>query len=153
MRRLCSLHALCPVTDLPELPASSERRRVLVVESDPALRKLLIEGLSRHYEVEAASDGLAAWHSAQYFPPDLVIIDLYAPGTDSLILTRCLRAGVRMAALPIILLTASVDRALMLRCLTAGASNFLLKPFGMVELLAFVRVELDLHGAPAGSRR
>ena len=73
----------------------------------------------------------------------MIIVDLCAPGNDSLILIRTLRERACTAVLPIILLTVAANRELLLRCLFAGASNFLIKPFGMAELLAFVGVELE----------
>ena len=79
-------------------------------------------------------------------PPDLVVIDLGVPGTDNLTLIRALRADPRTALRPVILLSASTHRELLLRCLTAGASNFLLKPFNSAELLTCVRLELELRG-------
>ncbi len=53
------------------------------------------------------------------------------------------------AHLPIVILTASMHKELLLRCLAAGASNFLLKPFNTAELLMCARVELQLRAAHA----
>ncbi len=142
------MNILDPADGLP--PA--DRPRVLLVEGDVAMCTMLIELLGASYQVEAVSDERAAWQTAQQDPPDLILVGLYTRGLGCLFLIKSLRANAATAMLPIVVLTASVDRELMLRCLEAGASNFLLKPFGMSDLLACVELELELH-APYGARR
>ena len=115
------------------------------------MRALLTRVLSAEYQVEAAEDALEAYQAAKLRPPALIVIDLYFPGTDNLTLIRATRADVRMAHLPIIILTVSTHKELLLRCLADGASNFLLKPFNNTELLTCARVELQLRAAPAAS--
>ena len=110
---------------------------------------MLTKMLSGHYRVVAVSDAMAACQITKSHPPDLVVIDLYHPGTDNLTLIRSLRADPRTEMLPIVIMTASVHRELLLRCLTAGASNFLLKPFRITELLTCVGLDLELRGTPA----
>lgn len=153
LQRLCSLHAPGSEMDEPAPSLSRERPGLLLVEKDTAMCAMLTEMLSPHYQVEAVSDGLTACHAAKSHPPDLVIIDLYVPGTDNLTLIHSLRADPRTTMLPIVMLTASVNRELLLRCLTAGASNFLLKPFRMADLLTCVRLDLELRGPHAGPRK
>ena len=111
-----------------------------------AMSAALTRMLATHYRVEAVADSLAACHAAQDHPPDAAVVDLCVPGTDHLALIRSLRAETRTALLPIIMLTASTHRELLLRCLTAGASNFLRKPFNTSELLTCVRLELERRG-------
>ncbi len=144
---------LSPTMGVPGSSSPARTPRLLLVENDTAICALLTEALSARYHVAAVSDGLAAWQAAQHLPLDLVIVGLYIRGTDSLILIQSLRADSRTAMLPIIVLTSSVDRDLMLRCLNAGASNFLLKPFGITELLACVQLELELHGTLTEPRK
>ena len=121
---------------------SPKRPRLLLVEDDLEICALLAEALSIPYEVEAVGDGLAGWYAAQRRPPALVIIGLSVSRTDLLVLTRALRANPRTATMPIILLTGSADRELLLSCLAAGADHFLLKPFAVDELLECARLEL-----------
>ena len=144
---------LRPVMEVPGASSPAGTPRVLLVENDTTICALLTEALSACYDVEAVGDGLAAWHAAQHLPPDLVIVGLYVRETDSLVLIQSLRADPRTALLPIIVLTSSADRDLMLRCLTAGANHFLLKPFGITELLACVQLELELHRALTEPRK
>ncbi len=132
--------------DNPSHSYARELPRVLLVEKDPAMCIMLTKMLSTHYRVKAVSDSQAARQAVKFQPPDLVILDLYLPGTDDLALIRSLRADPQTTLVSIITLTASVHRELLLRCLTAGASNFLLKPFRMAELLTCVRLDLELRG-------
>ena len=132
--------------DISTPPPRSEQPRLLLVEKDAAMGAVLTRMLAPHYRVEAVGDALAACQSAKGHPPDVAVVDLCVPGTDNLTLIQSLRAETRTALLPIIMLTASTNRELLLRCLTAGASNFLLKPFNTSELLTCVRLELELRG-------
>ncbi len=124
-----------------------------MVENDTTICALLTEALSARYHVEAVGGGLAAWHAAQHLPPDLVIVGLYVREIDSLVLIQSLRTDPRTTLFPIIVLTSSVDRDPMLRCFTAGANHFLLKPFGITDLLACVQLELESHGALTEPRK
>ena len=117
------------------------------------MRVMLSLMLSSHYQVEVVGDGLEACQAARRQPPALLIIDLSVPGTDNLTLIRAMRADPRTALMPIIILTASTHKELLLRCLADGASNFLLKPFNTAELLMCAQVELQLRGAHAEPSR
>ena len=153
MRRICALHALGSVRDLSVASPSSDLPRLLLVERDETMRAILPKTLSTHYRVEAASDGLEACRAAKLRPPASLLIDLSIPGTDNLTLIRAMRADALTARIPIIILTASLHKELLLRCLAAGATNFLLKPFNTAELLMCIQVELDLRGPCAESSR
>lgn len=133
-----------PLDGLADAPPAV-RPRLLLVERDAAVGVTLTKALCAYHEVEAVPDGLAAAFATRGTPPDLVIIDLYLPGTDNLTLIRAMRADPRTIGIPIIILTAPAHRELLLRCLSAGASNFLLKPFNVAELLMCVRIELRLR--------
>ncbi len=113
--------------------------RLVLAEDDPSTRDLLCEILRVDYEVEAVATGAQAWEAAQRELPDLVLSDVLMPGLDGIGLTRQLRAAERTSTLPIILLTGSNEKELMLSCLEAGADDCLLKPFSPPELLARLR--------------
>ena len=140
---LSLLFTLLDVNGFPAPPSGdpSARRnpRLLLAEDDPATRDLLFEILRADYEVEAVATGEQAWAAAQRELPDLVLSDVLMPGLDGIALTRRLRAAELTGTLPIILLTASNEKELMLLCLEAGADDCLLKPFSAPELLARVR--------------
>ncbi len=116
--------------------------RVLVAEDDQNLREFLCGLLEPFYDVEAAADGALAWEAMQHTIPALLLTDLQMPNLDGLELIRRLRAQPHLLSLPIIMLTACQEKETLLRCLAAGADDFLLKPFSCAELLACVQIEL-----------
>ncbi len=114
--------------------------RILVIEDDPAIVKVLQRGLSYEgYVVDVAADGRAGLNLARENRPDLVILDLMLPGMDGLEVCRRLRTG---GNLPILMLTAKDTIQDRVQGLDAGADDYLVKPFNLDELLARIRALL-----------
>ncbi len=111
------------------------RPRILVVDDDPAVLRMLARTLTAEgYDVEAVADGGAALAAAERRAPGAVVLDVAMPGLDGLAVCRRLRAhGV---AAPILLLTARDAVADRVAGLEAGADDYLVKPFAVEELLA-----------------
>ena len=116
--------------------------RLLLAESEPALRRLLSRLLEAEYEVEVVHDGEQAWAAVQRQSPDLLLTDFEMPVLDGIGLTRRLRADARWVTLPIVFLTGRMGEGTRRRCLEAGASAFMEKPFRPLELLACLRAQL-----------
>jgi diguanylate cyclase (GGDEF)-like protein len=116
---------------------------ILVVDDDRDIARFVEVNLQLHgFEVLVAHDGEQALAMVQDRKPDLAVVDVRMPRVDGLELTRRLRADPMTAALPIILLTAkglSVDKVV---GLTAGADDYIVKPFDTSELVARVRSTL-----------
>jgi two-component system KDP operon response regulator KdpE len=111
--------------------------RVLVVDDDQALaRALSINLKARHYDVETAGTGTDALRLAARRPPDLVILDLGLPDLDG---TEVIAGLTGWSTAPIIVLSARDRQADKVAALDAGAADFVVKPFGMDELLARLR--------------
>jgi CheY-like chemotaxis protein/class 3 adenylate cyclase len=109
---------------------------VLVVEDDDAIRNNLVRLLKLEgYEPTAATDGESGLQRARELHPDLVITDIGMPRMDGFELVEAMRADADLAATPVLLLTALDDKASMRRGMTAGADDFLAKPFTRTELL------------------
>ncbi|HET9714259.1 MAG TPA: response regulator transcription factor [Pyrinomonadaceae bacterium] len=124
----------------------SDQPRILVVDDEPQLTRVLRTGLkSRGYDVRAAADGLAGFEAFTDWHPDLVITDLAMPNVDGLELTRRLRA---ISQVPIIVLSAKGEEKTKVEALDLGADDFVTKPFGIDELLARVRASLRRAKAP-----
>jgi len=123
--------------------------RVLVVDDDAALaRALSINLRARHYEVDTARTGTDALRLAASHPPDLVILDLGLPDIDG---TEVIAGLAGWSTAPIIVLSARDGQAQKVAALDAGAVDFVVKPFGMDELLARLRAALrrpTSSGAP-----
>jgi two-component system, OmpR family, KDP operon response regulator KdpE len=122
--------------------------RILVVDDEPPIRKLLRMGLTAHgYEVLEASNGRIALELLAK-KPHLVILDLGLPDIDGLELLRSIRH--RQEGLPIVVLSSRGDEAGKVAALDLGADDYLTKPFGMDELLARMRAalrhQLQVHG-------
>ena len=122
--------------------------RILVVDDEPPIRKLLRMGLTAQgYEVMDAPNGKAALELLAQ-KPQLVILDLGLPDIDGLDLLRQLRQ--REEALPIVVLSSRGDEAGKVAALDLGADDYVTKPFGMDELLARMRAalrhQLQVHG-------
>ena len=112
--------------------------RILVVDDDPNLLRMLRRGLSfAGYSVLAVEDGEAALHSAAEQDPDLVVLDVMLPEPlDGLEVARRLRAA--GSDVPIIMLTARDQLADKVAGFASGADDYLPKPFALEELLARV---------------
>jgi two-component system, OmpR family, KDP operon response regulator KdpE len=122
--------------------------RILVVDDEPPIRKLLRTGLGAHgYEVLDAPNGKTALELLAN-GPDLVILDLGLPDIDGLALLQRIRE--RHASLPVVVLSSRGDEAGKVAALDLGADDYVTKPFGMEELLARVRTalrhQLQVHG-------
>ena len=118
----------------------SDKPRILVVDDEPQLTRVLRTGLtSRGYDVRAAADGLAGFETFTDWRPDLVITDLAMPVMDGLELCRRLRA---ISQVPIIVLSAKGEEKTKVEALDLGADDYVTKPFGIDELLARVRASL-----------
>lgn len=114
--------------------------RILIIEDDPAILKLLQRGLTYEgYQVDIATDGRSGLNLARNRHPDLVILDWMLPGMDGLEVCRRLRTG---GSLPILMLTAKDTIQDRVQGLDAGADDYLVKPFNLDELLARIRALL-----------
>ncbi len=119
------------------------RDLILVVDDDPDIARFVEMTLRfEGFGVVVAHDGPTARAIIERHRPDLVVLDVMMPRIDGLELTRQLRADPLTAALPIILLTAKGLSADKVVGLTAGADDYLVKPFDTLELLARVRATL-----------
>ena len=122
--------------------------KILVVDDEPPIRKLLRMGLSSQgYDVLEASDGKSALELLAR-KPALVILDLGLPDIDGHDLLRRIR--LRQEVLPIIVLSSRGDEAGKVAALDLGADDYVTKPFGMDELFARIRAamrhQLQEHG-------
>ena len=122
--------------------------KVLVVDDEPPIRKLLRMGLSTQgYEILEASNGKIA---LDLLPrkPALIVLDLGLPDIRGHELLRIIRA--RNDSVPIVVLSSRGDEAGKVQALDLGADDYLTKPFGMEELLARLRAalrhQLQVHG-------
>jgi two-component system, OmpR family, KDP operon response regulator KdpE len=122
--------------------------KILVVDDEPPIRKLLRLGLrTQGYEVLEAPTGKASLELLGE-KPDLIILDLGLPDIHGLELLRMIRA--RTENVPIVVLSSRGDEVGKVQALDLGADDYITKPFGTEELLARMRAalrhQLQVHG-------
>ena len=121
--------------------------RIYVIEDDENIRNLLkvsLEGLGYVAECfETAEEGLKRFEE---LPPDLAIFDWMLPGMDGVAAIRKIRKKEELAAIPIILLTAKEREMDKVTGLDSGADDYMVKPFGVLELAARIRGLLRRSG-------
>lgn len=114
-------------------------KTILTVDDAATIRKMVSLTLkSAGHQVLEAPDGVRALDLLRSFPVDLVITDVNMPNMDGIELTRQVRALPKYLKLPIVLLTTESDPAKKAAGRAAGATGWIVKPFGQEQLLAIV---------------
>jgi len=137
-----------------EAGAGLRGKRVLVVDDEPYIRKILAFKLRTAglVPVEAA-DGAAALGTAAAEPPDAVLLDVsLAPGLSGLDVLERLKAGPRTARIPVIVLTGSNRPEERATAIKLGAARFLTKPFSTGALLAELEAVLASPAGPTNGK-
>ncbi|MEA3533150.1 response regulator transcription factor [Rhizobium sp. CC-YZS058] len=125
--------------------------RILIVEDEPPIRKLLRVGLAtQDYAVSEAMNAKLAQELVKTDKPDLIILDLGLPDMPGHTLLERWRA--EGLDVPIVILSSRTDEAGIVRALELGADDYVTKPFGMNELLARLRVALRHRLQVQGTR-
>ena len=126
------------------------KRRILVVEDDVSLARVLCDNLIYEgFEVALAADGHNALRKHDVFNPDLVLLDLTLPGLDGF--EVCRKLNQEQSRTGIIILTARAQKEEKLQGLRLGADDYITKPFALDELLARIEAVLRrVHPADDG---
>ena len=108
---------------------------VLVVEDDPMVQRVLqLQLESRNYQVSTASDGAEGFAAAQADRPDVIILDLMMPKLSGFQVLKRIKTIEALAAIPVIILTASLDDLHRRKSLSHAADAYLTKPYAEAEL-------------------
>ncbi len=125
------------------------KARILVVEDDPAILKGLCDVLVFNgYGVDGVADGIDGCESALSGEYDLVLLDVMLPGMDGFSICREIRS--KRPAQPVIILTAKGSEDDVVTGFTAGADDYVSKPFSLRELIVRVEAVLRRSGKPLG---
>ena len=122
---------------------STMSRRVLVIDDQPFMLKLIRYNLEKHgYDVVTETDGLAALERIDEIAPDLAILDIRMPKITGTELCSKFREHKTHGDIPILILTSQLRENSEEEAKAAGATDFMTKPFSPAELLAAVRKHL-----------
>lgn len=114
-------------------------KRILVVEDDPDIRGLLLYNLEREgFAVDEANNGIDGLERALATTYDLIILDLMLPGRSGIEVCKTLRTHDRTRDVPVIMVTAKGEETDIVYGLGVGADDYVVKPFGVKELIARV---------------
>lgn len=119
---------------------------ILIVDNNPADLWLLSDVLKNvDLKVRIAIDGTEAIEQIQYEPPDLILLDIKMPGIDGFKTCQRLKSNLKTQDIPIIFITVLDDTEYKVKGLSLGAVDYITKPFQEIEVLARVRVHLQLR--------
>jgi putative two-component system response regulator len=118
----------------------SLRASILVADGDQTSARFLKRLLTKEgHDVAVVHSGRDALDACQNSPPDLVLVDLVAPGGDAFEVCRLLKHASATRFVPVVIVTAQPDRADRLKGIEAGCDDFLVKPFDSTELHARIQ--------------
>jgi DNA-binding response OmpR family regulator len=126
---------------------NSSKSKILVVEDDIYMQTILNEYLSSLFEIETVSNGMDALVLLQNGNlPDLIISDLNVPQLNGMELIAQIKASDFFNSIPIMILSGEESSEMRIKCLNAGAEDYVVKPFNPRELEARIRVILRRMG-------
>ena len=113
------------------------------VEDDPSIREIIVYALnSTGIEAFGFEDGQIFWDTLQEKQPDLVLLDVMLPGVDGIELLTRMKGTERFRDIPVIMATAKGTEFDKVQSLDLGADDYLVKPFGMMEMVSRVKAVL-----------
>lgn len=122
---------------------------VVVVEDDAEIRRALVRGLNEQGHATATfAAGLPSLESIVKDRPDVVLLDLGLPDIEGVRVLAMIRA---VSDVPVIVVTAQDDAAMIVKALDSGADDYVVKPFGIDQVAARIRAVLRRGGAHAGA--
>ena len=113
------------------------------VEDDASIRDIEVYALqSTGFEAEGFSDGAQFWEAVQKERPELVVLDVMLPGIDGIELLRRMKTRAELRDIPVVMATAKGAEYDKIQGLDLGADYYLVKPFGVMELVSCVKAVL-----------
>ncbi|MBW4671373.1 MAG: hybrid sensor histidine kinase/response regulator [Cyanomargarita calcarea GSE-NOS-MK-12-04C] len=123
-----------------------ESETILIVDDSPTNLQVISEALtSAGFEIAVAIDGESAIEQVEYHPPDLILLDVMMPGINGFETCKRLKSNPVNNEIPIIFMTALNDTENKVKGLSIGAVDYITKPFQQEELLARIKVQLQLR--------
>ena len=127
--------------------------RLLIIEDDPAIVKAVEKTLtmSPGFSLDWVSDPDKAVSEAAAAKPDLILLDVRLPGGDGRVILQALKENAATRGVPVILLTGLANEGDKVLGLNLGADDYVVKPFGAMELMARIQAVLRRSGPGARS--
>lgn len=123
-----------------------EPQGILIVDDNPTNLEVLSESLIQEgFQVAVAIDGEGALEQISYHPPELILLDVMMPGIDGFETCQRLKENPETVDIPVIFMTALSDAQNKVKGLSLGAIDYITKPFQHEEVLARVRVHLQVQ--------
>ena len=113
------------------------------VEDDASIRDIEVYTLSSTgFDARGFADGVSFWAALQTEKPDLVVLDVMLPGVDGIELLQRMKASAELRTIPVVMATAKGAEYDKIRGLDLGADYYLVKPFGVMEMVSCVKAVL-----------
>ena len=113
------------------------------VEDDSSIRDIEVYALtSTGFEAKGFEDGDSFWNALQLEQPDLVVLDVMLPGKDGITLLKLMKGSEEFKNIPVIMATAKGSEYDKIQSLDMGADDYLVKPFGIMEMVSRVKAVL-----------
>ena len=113
------------------------------VEDDSSIRDIEVYALtSTGFDAKGFSDGDSFWNALQSEKPDLVVLDVMLPGKDGVTLLKLMKGSEDFRDIPVIMATAKGSEYDKIQSLDLGADDYLVKPFGIMEMVSRVKAVL-----------
>ena len=130
---------------IPMYETTSSRKHILIINASNFEQSRLIEALGRRqYHFDSARNGTQGYELARVLAPDLILLDVRVPDMDGLTLCRLLKANAATQPIPVIFLDDATEAQQRIKGLTAGAVDYVTKPYSPEELSARIQVHLTL---------
>jgi len=121
-----------------------DKPNILVVDDVPENLKLLVEMMSDLYYVRPVTSGKLALSVSKSMPPDLILLDINMPGMDGFETCKQLKAEEKTKDIPVIFLSANMDKDKIVTGFELGAVDYITKPFHAMEVMARVKTQVEL---------
>jgi DNA-binding response OmpR family regulator len=139
------LHTIRHTLDVSNQPADPNKPTVLIVEDSPDVLALIVNQFRNSYNVLTATNGDLGMDTAVQHVPDIIITDVMMPVMDGYELCKQLKTHPATDHIPVIMLTAKVDRDSKISGLERGADAYINKPFDKEEVILTVQNLLDFQ--------
>jgi two-component system, OmpR family, response regulator RpaA len=147
-----ALYRFMKENNIPTDALESGRRRILIVDDDPAVVDLISDVLANdaRFEIKVVNNGFAAGMQAKEYHPDLIILDVMLPDINGQAVCELIRQDPTLTDIKIICISGMVEEDKIGELKAAGADDFLYKPLDIDELIRRVCRLLDIESGPTG---